>query len=92
MSRWAELIVRRVTIFSQTSLCRKVFLWVSGVSGENDICGSIEGRSILPCYLAGLNAHIVEVDQQAQDMLSRLIEQVAEQEGITELLKEENQM
>ncbi len=39
-----------------------------------------------------LNAHIVEIDQQAQDMLSRLIVQMAEQEGITELLKEENQM
>ena len=39
-----------------------------------------------------LDAHLVEVDQQAQDMLSRLIEQIAKQEGITELLKEENQM
>ena len=39
-----------------------------------------------------LNAHIVEIDQQAQDMLSRLIEQMAKQEGITELLKEKNQM
>ena len=32
------------------------------------------------------------VDQQAQEMLLRLIEQMAEQEGINELLKEENQM
>ena len=39
-----------------------------------------------------LDAYVVEVDQQAQDMLSRLIEQIAKQEGITELLKEENQM
>lgn len=39
-----------------------------------------------------LDAHIMDVDQQAQEMLSRLIEQMAKQEGITELLKEENQM
>ena len=34
----------------------------------------------------------MEVDHQAQEMLSRLIEQMAEQEGIIELLKEERQM
>ena len=39
-----------------------------------------------------LNAHIVEIDQQAQDMLSRLIVQMAEQEGITEQLKTDSQM
>lgn len=39
-----------------------------------------------------LDAHIMEVDLQAREMFSRLIEQMAEQEGITELLKEESQM
>ena len=39
-----------------------------------------------------LDAHIMEVDQQAQKMLLRLIGQMAKQEGITELLKEKNQM
>lgn len=39
-----------------------------------------------------LDAHIMGIDQQAQEMFSRLIEQMANQEGITELLKEENQM
>ena len=39
-----------------------------------------------------LDAHIMEVDQQAQEMFARLIEQMAGQEGITELLKQENQM
>lgn len=43
-------------------------------------------------FAGKLDAHIAEVDQQAQEMLSRLIEQIARQEGITELLKEENQM
>lgn len=39
-----------------------------------------------------LDVHIVEVDQQAQDILSRLLEQMAKQEGITERLKREHQM
>ncbi len=52
-SKWAELIAKKATSFSQTSLCRKVFLRISGASGGDGICGSIEGRSILPCYLTG---------------------------------------
>lgn len=39
-----------------------------------------------------LDTHIMDVDQQAREMFSRLIGQMAEQEGITELLKEESQM
>ena len=38
-----------------------------------------------------LDAHIMDVDQQAQEMFSQLIEQVATQEDITEHLKAENQ-
>lgn len=36
--------------------------------------------------------HLAEVDEQAADMFSRLIEQMKANEGITEQLKEENQM
>ena len=36
--------------------------------------------------------HLAEVDKQASDMFSRLIEQMKVNEGITEQLKEENQM
>lgn len=49
MSKWAELIAKWVTTFSQTSLCRKVHLLISGGNGGNGICGSIEGRST-PLY------------------------------------------
>ena len=50
-----------------------------------------------PLYIAlllggKLDAHVMEVDQQAQEMFSRLIEQMAKQEDITELFKEENQL
>ena len=36
--------------------------------------------------------HLTEVDEQASDMFSRLVEQMKVNEGITEQLKEENQM
>jgi len=36
--------------------------------------------------------HLAEIDEQAADMFSRLVEQMKVNEGITEQLKEENQM
>ena len=39
-----------------------------------------------------LNHHLEEIDRQAQEMEQRLISQLAQQEGITEQLKAENQM
>ena len=39
-----------------------------------------------------LNSHLEEIDWQAQEMEQRLISQLAQQEGITEQLKAENQM
>ena len=43
--------------------------------------------------LAGtLDDHVAEIDQQAEDMLDRLIKQMTKQEGITEQLKARDQM
>ena len=39
-----------------------------------------------------LNAHLEETDRQAEELLDRLTKQLAEQEGVTEALKAENQM
>ena len=39
-----------------------------------------------------LNPHLEEIDRQAQEMEQRLISHLAQQEGITEQLKAENQM
>ena len=39
-----------------------------------------------------LNSYLAEIDQQAEDMFSQLVKQIAEQEGITEQLKAERQM
>ncbi len=39
-----------------------------------------------------LNPHLEDVDRQAREMEQQLISQLAQQEGITEQLKAENQM
>lgn len=37
-----------------------------------------------------LNSYLADIDRQAENMLSRLMDQMAEREGITEKLKKEN--
>ena len=39
-----------------------------------------------------LNEYLAALDKQADDMFFRLVKQMAEREGVTELLKAENQM
>ncbi len=39
-----------------------------------------------------LNSYLSDIDQQAQDMFLRLVDQMAEREGVTEQLKAEDQM
>ena len=39
-----------------------------------------------------LDSHLADINQQAEDMFSQLVKQMAEQEGITEQLKAKNQM
>ena len=39
-----------------------------------------------------LNPHLEEIDRQAREMEQQLISQLAQQEGVTEQLKAENQM
>ena len=39
-----------------------------------------------------LNSYLADINEQAEDMFSRLVKQMAEREGGTEKLKEENQM
>ena len=39
-----------------------------------------------------LNAHLTEIDRQAEEMFSRLVKQMAEREGVSEQLKAENQI
>ena len=39
-----------------------------------------------------LTAYLANIDEQAEDMFFRLVEQLAEKEGVTERLKADNQM
>lgn len=39
-----------------------------------------------------LNSYLADVDEQAKDMFSRLVKDLAEKENVTEKLKAENQM
>ena len=39
-----------------------------------------------------LNPHLEEIDRQAQEMEQQIISQLAQQEGVTEQLKADNQM
>ena len=39
-----------------------------------------------------LNGHLADINKQAEDMLSRLVEQMAERESVTEELKANSQM
>ncbi len=39
-----------------------------------------------------LNGYLADIDKQAEDMFSRLVNQMAERDGVTELLKADNQM
>ena len=39
-----------------------------------------------------LNSYLADIDQQAEEMFSRLVKQLSEKEGVTEVLKAENQM
>lgn len=39
-----------------------------------------------------LNTYLADLDNQAEDFFLRLVKEMAEQEGVTETLKAENQM
>ena len=39
-----------------------------------------------------LNSYLADIDEQAEELFSRLVKQMAEREGVTEMLKAENQM
>lgn len=39
-----------------------------------------------------LNSYLADIDRQAEEMFSRLVNQLAEKENVTEALKAENQM
>ena len=54
-----------------------------------EYCKGLYNRKLLS---GKLNGHLADLNEQAEDMFFRLVEQLAEKDGITETLKAENQM
>ncbi len=66
-----------------------------GIWGQRHLRYLKQQRKVLYINLltsGKLNSHLAEIDKQATDMCFRLVKQLAEQEGVTEQLKADNQM
>ena len=66
-----------------------------GVWGQRHLRYIKQHRKVLYLNLltsGKLNGHLADIDKQAEDMLSRLVKQMAERECVTEQLKADNQM
>ena len=66
-----------------------------GVWGQRHLRYIREHRKSLytGLFLDGkLNSYLADLNEQAEDMFFRLVKELAKKEGITETLKEENQM
>lgn len=65
-----------------------------GVWGQRHLRHIKQNRKVLYLNLltsGKLNGYLADIDNQAQDMLYRLVKQMAEREGVTEQLKAVNQ-
>ena len=66
-----------------------------GVWGQRHLHYLKQHRKVLYTNLltsGKLNSYLADIDAQAEDMFLRLVEQMAEREGVTEQQKAENQM
>lgn len=66
-----------------------------GIWGYRHLCYLKKRRQAIytAMLLSGkLNSYLVEIDQQAQEMFSQLVKQIADHEGITEHLKASDQL
>ena len=66
-----------------------------GVWGQRHLHYLKQHRKVLYTNLltsGKLNSYLADIDEQAEDMFLRLVEQMAEREGVSEQLKAENQM
>ena len=66
-----------------------------GVWGQRHLRYLKQHRKVLHSELlisGKLNDYLADLNEQAEEMFSRLVKQLAEKEGLTEALKAENQM
>lgn len=66
-----------------------------GIWGQRHLRYLKQHRKVLYSNLlisGKLNDYLADLNEQAEEMFSRLVQQLSEKEGVTEALKEENQM
>ena len=66
-----------------------------GVWGQRHLRYLKQRRKVLYTNLLTsdkLNSYLADIDEQAEEMFSRLVKQLTEKENVTERLKDENQM
>ena len=66
-----------------------------GIWGQRHLRYLKQHRKVLYSELlisGKLNSYIADINEQAEEMFSRLVKQLSEKEGVTEALKAENQM
>ena len=66
-----------------------------GIWGQRHLRHLKQNRRVLYANLltsGKLNSYLADIDKQAEEMLFRLVKQMAEREGVTEQLKADNQM
>ena len=66
-----------------------------GIWGQRHLRYLKQHRKVLYSELlisGKLNDYLADLNEQAEEMFSRLVKQLAEREGVTEVLKAENQM
>lgn len=66
-----------------------------GIWGQRHLRHIKQNRRVLYTNLltsGKLNSYLADIDEQAEEMFSRLVKQLAEREGVTELFKAENQI
>ena len=80
-TNWLAIIISPAWMYR----LKKNSLSVSGASGAGGICRNTGNRSTRP-------ASQREMDRQAEELFSQLVEQMAEREGVTEQLKAAHQM
>ena len=66
-----------------------------GIWGQRHLRHIKQNRRVLYTNLltsGKLNSYLADINRQAEDMFLRLVNQIAEREGVTEQLKADNQM
>ncbi len=93
MSKWAELITRKMDILSPTlppEAEKPIGIW-----GQRHLRYIKKYKRLFYVNLmtgGGVNSYLADINEQAEELFFRLVKQFSEKEGITEELKSTDQM